>query len=259
MTEKGYENSSQNSILASLHSYFNYCLEEGLINTDPMKKIGYKRVDEKLKVDVDVTDLDQMELAAECYRDAVMMHFMLFTMLRVSEVAKANITDIKYNSVADKYYLEVYNELKGKEPRIVPIPSSKESKGTLELLNDYIAKRKPLNANEKAIFLTHDGERLYKGTIGHMIKATREKAGIQKKITPHAFRRGGARLLYERGTDILTLQKVLGHKHLNQTQKYIQTTQKFITEQYAVGSGRLMQEIHSIDPDNYKNSRREKK
>ena len=62
----------------------------------------------------------------------------------------------------------------------------------------------------------HVHERLWQMAV----KAAAERAGITKRVTPHVLRHSFATHLLERGTDIRTVQSLLGHKDVKTTEVY---------------------------------------
>ncbi len=62
--------------------------------------------------------------------------------------------------------------------------------------------------------------------INKAIKVAVKKVGINKKITSHAFRHSFATHLLQRGTDIRTIQALLGHKDLATTMIYTHIIQQ---------------------------------
>ena len=77
-----------------------------------------------------------------------------------------------------------------------------------------------------------------------------QRAGITKHVSPHTLRHCYATHLLEAGTDLRTIQMLLGHAKLEHTAVYLHLSQKHLT---AVANP--LDAISVSNPDNIKRSR----
>ncbi|MDP3881817.1 MAG: tyrosine-type recombinase/integrase [Nanoarchaeota archaeon] len=123
--------------------------------------------------------------------------------LRVSELVNLKAHDINFNEKVGWV-----RRGKGAKDRIFSI--SETLSGELE---HYLK-------NRQHIYVFSKNEPLTTRNIQKIIKGMKEKAGINKKVTPHTLRHSFATHLLEQGTDIRLIQALLGHSSLSTTQVY---------------------------------------
>ena len=141
-------------------------------------------------------------------RDVALLTLLYGCGLRISEALALNVTDIpKTNDV-----LVVTG--KGNKQRMIPLLNI--VKKTLEA---YL-KERPLKGCEAPLFIGSRGERLNPGVVQRQIRKIRLYLGLPESVTPHALRHSFATHLLTAGSDLRSVQELLGHTSLSATQRY---------------------------------------
>lgn len=114
---------------------------------------------------------------------------------------------------------------KGQKPRLVPL-----SEVLLVELRAYWRRGRPYVEGSPWIFPSADPKRpIHPSTIEKACQKARAAAGITKHATPHTLRHCYATHLLEAGTDLRTVQALLGHADLRTTTIYTHVQRKLVT------------------------------
>lgn len=130
--------------------------------------------------------------------------------LRVSEVVRLKIRDVSLRELV----LHIKNAKGGKD-RITIIPE--------KLRNDLKILMNGKEADDY-VFSSERGGRLTERTAQKVFTHALKKARIMKPATFHSLRHSFATHLLENGTDLRSIQELLGHSSINTTQIYTQVT-----------------------------------
>jgi integrase/recombinase XerD len=143
------------------------------------------------------------------YKHRTILMFIYSTGARVSEAVNIRIKDI------DSKRMQVnIQEGKGLKQRKVQL-----SPKLLSRLRIYFKKYQP------SVYLfegAHSGSHISVSAVREICKKARyQTSEIQKEYTPHTFRHSFATHLLEQGTNLLVIQRLLGHSDLSNTLKYL--------------------------------------
>jgi len=96
----------------------------------------------------------------------------------------------------------------------------------LEVLRDYWKWRKPKTYLFPSLYRKQPEQPIDSKTVWYAVREAARRAGIKKKVSPHLLRHSWATHLLERGTDLKTIQVLLGHVDLEATTIYLHLSQR---------------------------------
>ena len=212
--ELGREKSSQARALSGIKSFFNYLLLEEIIDSSPAELIEAPKSSRPLPDTLSTEEIDRLigsieDTTTKGLRDRAILEVLYSCGLRVSELC-----DLK---LGDLFFAEGYIRVigKGNKQRLVPMSSIARSRIQL-----YMDVRQKDKQKEEILFLNNRGKKLTRVMIFTIIKQAAQRAGIDKKISPHTFRHSFATHLLEGGANIRQVQELLGHENILTTEIY---------------------------------------
>lgn len=150
-------------------------------------------------------------------RDRTILEVFYSTGIRLDELCSLTIFDADLQGAM----LRV-NMGKGKKDRVVPL-----GKHAVRFLREYVAKVRPhftrKNKKDRRLFMDAYGKPLSKQMVSISIRTYARAAGIEKKVTAHAFRHAFATELVRGGADIAAVQRMLGHSDMKTTEVYLRS------------------------------------
>jgi integrase/recombinase XerD len=170
--------------------------------------IPYPRHEKRLPLILSQAEVEAVLQASNNLKHRTILTTIYATGLRVSEVAHLRLPDIN-----SQRQVIVVRQGKGHKDRLVML-----SPHLLELLRQYWQAYRP----PQWLFPGDDPQRPIRTRSIHRIcRRAAEVAGLTKTVTPHVLRHSFATHLLEAGTDLRTIQLLLGHRSLKTTTLYL--------------------------------------
>lgn len=229
---KEQRNYSTNGILrklASLRSFYNFCLKEGYVLASPVGLVQSPKQGRKLPIYL--TDEEVMKIMnvvkSENYtlkgkQDLAIVALFLGTGFRISELVSIRFSDIERSHIDHNSEVKMTIKVlgKGNKERIVPLDGFAK-----KALQEWVDQR-PISEHDFVFISLSSLKPMNVRTVQRHVKKYAVSAGINKPITPHKLRHTFATNLMRNGANIVAIQNMLGHVSLETTKIYTHLNQE---------------------------------
>ncbi len=212
LAEEGLKNKTISRKTNSTRTFFKFLRSENLIAINPSQNLEHPEVKSK-----DPRILSKLEYRAlrdavrKDIRSAAIVELLLQTGIRIGELSRLNLSDVKLNGGKGEIYI---SEFGSHEARVVPLNDAAE-----EAISEYMNTR-PTNVKSENFFITKTGRPLLVRNIRATLNRYFEKAELPH-VKVNDLRHTFIAHHLTQGTSLLTLSKIAGHKRISTTEKYL--------------------------------------
>lgn len=182
--------------------------------------LPYPRVHRKLPNILSQEEVTRLINASSSLFQRTLLMVLYGTGMRRAELARLKIADID----SQRMVIHVVDG-KGHKDRDLPL-----SPTLLETLRAYWRWLKPRTYLFPSRMHRGSEQPISDKAVWHACIKAGEKAGIRKPTGPHLVRHSWATHLLEAGTDLRTIQLLLGHEDLETTARYLHLSQKHLNQ-----------------------------
>jgi integrase/recombinase XerD len=212
-TDKKLSPNTVNQHLAALRFFFVKTLRRPWNTADTPYP---KRVKSLPKV------LSQEEVARLIDAAVLPFHRVILMTLYATGVRRAELVRMRVSDIdASRMVVKIHGKgLKEREIMLSPV--------LLEALRDHCRRHKPKEwlfpgkVNHKADHPIHSK------VVWFACREAAKRIGLERKVHPHVLRHAFATHLLDAGTDLRTIQVLLGHSNLEQTARYLHVSKRHL-------------------------------
>lgn len=216
--------------LATLRSFYKFCLRRGYVDSHPLATIRTPKQEKRLPKFLEMDQITKLLNTPDTNtllgaRDRAMLEVLFSTGVRVSELVDINFEDV------DAVGQVIRVRGKGKKQRTSPIGPT-----AIAAMQRYLDLRRadPRSArfDQQALFVNKHGQRLSTRSVRRKLDKYLAECGLDPSISPHTLRHSFATHMLNNGADLRSVQELLGHQSLSTTQVYTHLTTPRLKEAY---------------------------
>jgi len=212
----------------TLKTFFNWCLETSLISQHPMRGLNMKmpKTLPRVPEDNDVRNLLQASSDTfEGRRNRALIALLADSGLRISEALRLRIEDVNFSA------------------RTIAVRGGKGGKDGVgffgaevaQYIRAWLSRRRGVRL-EDHLFVDRSERSLTRHTATHILHRLSAKAGLSRKIGPHALRHYAATSLLRQTGDLELVRQVLRHESLTMALRYAHLTKPDVSAKFRKAS-----------------------
>jgi integrase/recombinase XerC len=232
--EQGYAKATIARRVAAVRSWCRFLCRQGLLTSNPADNLRGPRQERKLPRFLTEEGMAALvitpgETTPLAVRDRAILETLYSAGLRVSELTGLDLGDVDLHSGLATV------RGKGKRERLALLGPA-----AVTALSNWLEVRPQLpgasasrgRKGQEAVFLNKNGTRLTTRSVGRLLAKYLARAALDPHATPHSLRHSFATHLLDRGADIRSVQELLGHRSLANTQIYTHVTTHRLQHNY---------------------------
>ena len=232
MVARGFARATVARRGAAVRTFYGWALREGHVGTDPAARLVTAGPSARLPVALETGPAaDLLDGARDgaadddpvSLRDWVALELLYATGARVAELVSLDVGDL------DRRARTVRLQGKGGKERVVPfgVPAARAVERWLAVGRPALAT----GTSPPALLLGARGGRVDQRVVREAVHRAARGAGVTD-VAPHALRHTAATHLLQGGSDLRTVQEILGHASLATTQRYTHVTADRLRSSY---------------------------
>ena len=202
--------------LASIRGFIDFCLEQKLLDLNPLQYIKNPKVKRKLPETVSIKSIESVfKLIDNSDLDKYdkLLYYAIIDVIYSCALRVSELCSLKINDIDTKHgTIRVFG--KGSKFRIVPI-----GKQTISTLKAFLEVRVN-NLENEILFLTKKGNSINTKYVYRVINKYLGLVSDVEKKSPHVLRHASATHMLDGGADLIAVKEMLGHENLSTTQIY---------------------------------------
>lgn len=231
MVKEGLAASSRARRLSALKQFYRFLISEGIRSDDPASLVGGPKRETALPKTLSVDEVDRLletakrkvTVGRESQRSKALRLHCLLEILYATGMRVSELVALKRSAlVGDERILTIKG--KGGRQRMVPLNNAAQKALTSYLEDCETAALKEGGSRPPSPWLFPSwGQQghLTRQRLAQELKSLAKDANIEtNRVSPHVLRHAFASHLIERGADVRSVQKLLGHADIATTQVY---------------------------------------